>query len=79
MLGYKYWVIELFSMMKKTATLNVFKKIIFIFGFFISSSANPLFAQSSSNQATTLLELQALRQEVAELRDMVERQQYETV
>lgn len=33
-------------------------------------------AQSSSGQAQMLLEMQALRQEVAELRDMVERQQF---
>lgn len=34
-------------------------------------------AQSSGSQANLLLEFQVLRQEVAELRDMVERQQYE--
>ena len=64
-------------MMKQTATLTVLKKITFVFGFFITSSVSPLWAQSNNNQVTTLLELQALRQEVAELRDMVERQQYE--
>ena len=34
-------------------------------------------AQSSSSQAQVLFEMQELRQEIAQLRDMVERQQYE--
>jgi len=61
--------------MKQTAIYTVFKKIVIVLGFCIIPSASPVFAQN--DQATTLLEVQALRQEVAELRDMVERQQYE--
>jgi len=64
-------------MMKQTTTLTVFKKIIVVFGVCVIPSTGPVFAQSNNNQATTLLEIQALRQEVAELRDMVERQQYQ--
>ena len=52
----------------KTATLLI--------GCCVALSGTPLYAQVGS-QANTLLEVQALRQEVAQLRDMVERQQYE--
>ena len=62
--------------MKQTAILTAFKKIVIVLGFCLIPSTSPVFAQNN-NQATTLLEIQALRQEVAELRDMVERQQYE--
>ena len=52
----------------KTATLLI--------GCCVALSGTPLYAQAGS-QVNTLLEVQALRQEVAQLRDMVERQQYE--
>lgn len=37
----------------------------------------PAHAQTSNNQTQMLFEMQAMREEIAELRDMVERQQYE--
>jgi len=44
----------------------------------VALCVTPIFVSAqSSDQARTLLELQALRQEIAELRDMVERQGYE--
>jgi len=53
------------------------KKAALAVAFSLTSLSSPLHAQVSGNQANTLFEMQALRQEVAELRDMVERQQYE--
>ncbi len=43
----------------------------------IPTFASSVSAQEVNNQARLLLELQSMRQEIAELRDMVERQQYE--
>ena len=62
--------------MKNNFAINEMKKIISIVALFFISSTS-VSAQSQNSQTTTLLEVQALRQEVAELRDMVERQQYE--
>ena len=64
-------------MIKQSRKLLTVKKVVVVFGIFMISSFKPIFAQTNSNQATTLLEIQALREEVAELRDLVERQQYE--
>ncbi|NND00744.1 MAG: hypothetical protein HKN85_11240, partial [Gammaproteobacteria bacterium] len=51
----------------------------FLFG--VTLSVAPIFssawAQQSNQQANLLMEMQALRSEIAELRDMVERQQYQ--
>ena len=38
---------------------------------------SPVWAQSSTDQASLLREMQAMRLEIAELRDMIERQQFE--
>ena len=62
--------------MKNNFAINEMKKNISIVALFFIS-ATSVSAQSQNSQTTTLLEVQALRQEVAELRDMVERQQYE--
>lgn len=55
------------------------KSVVIMVG--VALSATPIFnsalAQQSNNQASLMLEVQSLRQEIAQLRDMVERQQFE--
>lgn len=55
------------------------KSVVIMVG--VALSATPIFnsaiAQQSSTQASLMLEVQSLRQEIAQLRDMVERQQFE--
>jgi len=59
--------------------MNTVKHSVFAIG--VALSVTPIFhsavAQTNSDAATVLLELQTLRTEIADLRDMVERQQFE--
>jgi tol-pal system protein YbgF len=59
--------------------MRQFKLVVMTVG--VALSATPFFnsaiAQQSNNQANLMLEVQSLRQEIAQLRDMVERQQFE--
>lgn len=63
----------------KTVKLSVFALYLFTIG--VALSVTPIFnsaiAQSATDSASVMLELQRLRAEIAELRDMVERQQFE--
>ena len=65
--------------MKQVKFSMVFSKATLMIG--ITFCAIPFFgsayAQTSGSQTQVLLEMQSMRQEIAELRDMVERQQYE--
>lgn len=45
--------------------------------FSVAPIFNSAFAQHRNNQASLMLEVQSMRQEIAQLRDMVERQQFE--
>ena len=56
--------------------MNLIKRVVLLVG--VTLSVTPIFSLAqSSNDARLLSELQALRGEIAELRDMVERQQHE--
>ena len=63
-------------------TLKIMKTVhISVFAIGVALSVAPIFnsayAQSNNDSARVLLELQSLRTEIAELRDMIERQQFE--